>query len=141
MRRISLYPLILVAGLVASACGPGTPDSQPAPEQQQVATQALTAIGSKAGCSTNASCSSNVCFHTEDAYPRYTPWESGSVCTKLCTPGASGDTYCRNLAAQYNAPRPNSATCLEHWDPESPYQQYRYACDLIAAGLGAYWSE
>lgn len=109
----------------------------------QVATQAqaLTAIGSRSGCSVNANCASNVCFHTQDAYPKYGPWESGSVCTTLCTPGSAGDAYCRQLATQYNAPRPNSATCLQHWDPESPYQEYRYACDLIAAGLGAYWSE
>jgi hypothetical protein len=143
MRHISFYPLVLVASLVASACGQGTPESQPAPDSQQIATQtqALTAIGSKAGCSMNADCASNVCFHTQDAYPKYGPWESGSVCTTLCTPGAAGNTYCQQLAAQYNAPNPTRATCLEHWDPESPYQEYRYACDLIAAGLGSYWSE
>jgi hypothetical protein len=139
MRRSAFYPFVLVAGLAASACGQGTPESQPS--QLSSRTQALEAIGSRAGCSMNADCSSNVCFHTQDAYPKYGPWESGSVCTTLCTPGTSGNAYCQQLAAQYNAPYPNRATCLEHWDPESPYQEYRYACDLIAAGLGAYWSE
>ena len=140
MSRSSLFSLVLAAGLSALACSSGAPESQPAPTQQTgTSTQALSAIGS--GCSMNADCASDVCFHTWDAMPPYTPWEEGHVCTDLCEEGPAGDTYCRTLAAQYGAPRPQSATCLGHWDPESPYQEYRYACDLIAAGLGSYWSE
>ena len=134
MRNLS----ILVASLAvfSFACGgygadPSTLDTQ---------RNALYPIGS--GCSSDSQCDSGLCFDTYDAYPDYTPWEHGTVCTVECDPDNGGDAYCQDLAGEYNAPHPERAEC--RWAravyDNGPDEMY-YICDLIKAGLGSYWSE
>ena len=137
MPRNALFSLVLAASFASVACGGTAPEDS----SQQLASQeqSLNAIGQ--GCSNDDACASNFCFSTLDFMPPYTPWEEGSVCTTECTDDAAGDEFCRQLAAQYNAPRPQYARCLTGWDPSSPVQSQRSLCDLVAAGLGRYWSE
>jgi hypothetical protein len=137
MRKVFHASLLSLIALFPLACG--TPDTDLAAVDSTH--QALSAIGS--GCSSDTQCSTGLCWDTNDSYPTYNPsWEHGTLCTVECTPGAAGDTYCRNLAAQYNAPQPNSARCLF---ARAVYDNGEdgsfYICDLIQAGLGSYWSE
>jgi len=135
MRKL----MILVASLSFSlACGVGSEANEATLTSQE---QALNAIG--AGCRYDTDCESGLCFDTADAYPVYNPyWEQGYVCTVECEEEPDPDAFCRQLAAQYNAPRPNDAVSL--WAravyDNGPDAQY-LICDLIKAGLGDYWSE
>lgn len=137
MRIPVASSLMVVASLFTLACG-GVEGREPTVSEQK---QALSAIGS--GCSHDSQCASGLCWDTADSYPIYNPsWESGNVCTVECEPGAAGDTYCRQLAAQYNAPYPSGARCLfARAVYDTGYDGEYYVCDLIRAGLGSYWSE
>jgi hypothetical protein len=137
MRNVVRASLLSLIALLPLGCG--TPGSDLSAVGST--SQPLTAIGG--GCNTDSDCATGLCWDTLDSYPTYNPsWEHGTLCTVECEPGSAGDTYCRNLAAQYNAPRPNSARCLfarAVYDDQGDGSYY--VCDLIAAGLGSYWSE
>jgi hypothetical protein len=138
MRVPVASSLLVLASLFTLACGGGADATTPEVSEQK---QELSAIGS--GCSSDSQCSSGLCWDTADSYPVYNPsWESGNVCTVECVPGTAGDTYCRQLAAQYRAPYPSGARCLYARAVYDNGQDGEYyVCDLVRAGLGSYWSE
>ncbi|NVJ05666.1 hypothetical protein HUW63_10550 [Myxococcus sp. AM001] len=120
------------------ACGSSTPEqTQPAAEQQQ----SLKATGT--GCSADSECSSGLCWTEADSYPTYNPyWIRADSCTEECS--GPGDTYCRELAEEYNAPYPENARCIGArgvYD-NNPYDHFVYLCDMVAVGLGkVHWVE
>ncbi|WP_164011123.1 hypothetical protein [Pyxidicoccus trucidator] len=138
MRVPVAASLLVLASLFTLACGGAEVVTEPTLSEQE---QALKAIG--ASCSSDSQCSSGLCWNTADSYPTYNPsWESGNACTVECTAGTAGDTYCKQLAAQYGAPRPNSARCLHSRGVyDDGDDAIIYICDLVRAGLGSYWSE
>ena len=136
MRKLTI--LVASLALFSLACAGGEQVDEGTLTSQK---QALNAIG--ADCRWDSDCASGLCFDTADAYPAYNPsWEQGYVCTVECEEEPDPDAFCRQLAAQYNAPRPNDA--VSRWvrgvydnGPDAMY----LICDLIPAGLGSYWSE
>ena len=75
--------------------------------------------------------------------PTYNPaWINADSCTEEC--GGPTDTYCKQLAAEFNAPYPNQARCIPArgvYD-NNPYDHSVYVCDLLPAGLGkVHWVE
>jgi hypothetical protein len=136
MHKRILVSVVLFSALVVSGCG-GVVEPEPSSLASQG--QALQQIGQ--GCDYDTQCASGLCWRTDDSYPLYNPsWEQGSSCTLECDEG--DNAFCQQLAAQYNAPRPNSARCIfarAVYDEEGDGSYY--VCDLVAAGLGSYWSE
>ncbi|RKH15335.1 hypothetical protein D7V97_00590 [Corallococcus sp. CA053C] len=128
--------LMVLCSVFSLACG--TDVAEPTLAAQE---QSLLSIGKS--CSSDSQCSSGLCWNTADSYPTYNPsWESGNACTVECTSGTAGDTYCKQLAAQYGAPYPSSARCLHARGVyDNGDDSIVYICDLVRAGLGSYWSE
>ncbi|MCY1035351.1 hypothetical protein OV207_28150 [Corallococcus sp. BB11-1] len=129
---LSLFSLTMVG------CGTPAPEPTPAPAQQE---QGLNAVGQ--GCSSDSACTTGLCWTESDSYPEYNPyWIRADQCTEEC--GGPGDTYCQQLAAEFNAPYPTQARCIPArgvYD-NNPYDHSVYVCDLIPAGLGKiHWVE
>lgn len=120
---------------------PAEPTPEPTPEAAEQ-TQSLTATGK--GCSADTQCASGLCWVEADSYPLYNPaWIRADSCTEECG-GPTDHESCRILAADLNAPSPNSARCIAArgvYD-NYPYDDIFYVCDLVAAGLGkVHWVE
>lgn len=133
---VSLFSLSLLGPM---ACGGTVAEPAQVLSEQN---QALNAVGT--GCSSDAQCSTGLCWTVADSYPLYNPaWISADSCTEEC--GGPGDNaYCQQLAAEFNAPRPESARCIAArgvYD-NYPYDDIFYVCDLLPAGLGeVHWVE
>ncbi|WNG20214.1 hypothetical protein [Cystobacter fuscus] len=130
VASVSLFSFALLGPV---ACG-GTVAEQPQVLSEQK--QGLNAVGT--GCSSDAQCSTGLCWTEADSYPLYnSQWIRADSCTEEC--GGPGDNaYCQQLAAEFNAPHPESARCIAArgvYD-NYPYDDVFYVCDLIPAGLG-----
>ncbi|WP_223637886.1 hypothetical protein [Corallococcus sp. EGB] len=133
MRKRFAVPVSLFSFAMLACGGAVAPEQQPpAPTQQE---QGLNAVGQ--GCSADTQCATGLCWTEADSYPLYNPrWISADQCTEEC--GGPADTYCQQLAAEFNAPNPSQARCIPArgvYD-DYPYDDIFYVCDLIPAGLG-----
>ncbi|NMO17113.1 hypothetical protein HPC49_11285 [Pyxidicoccus fallax] len=137
MRNLLAVSLVSFS-LLTVACGSATPEQTPAPAEQK---QGLNAVGT--GCNADSECASGLCWVEADSYPYYNPyWIRADSCTEEC--GGLQDTYCQQLAAEYNAPYPEQARCIPArgvYD-NNPDDHSVFICDLIPAGLGkVHWVE
>ncbi|MCP3137634.1 hypothetical protein [Pyxidicoccus xibeiensis] len=142
MRNILAVSVSLLSLTLGSvACGVSAPEQSPQAPEVQEQSQGLNATGT--GCSADSQCSSGLCWREADSYPLYNPyWIRADSCTEECG-DPSNHAYCQQLAADLNAPYPNSARCIPArgvYD-NYPYDDIFYVCDLIPAGLGkVHWA-